>query len=38
MLQGTKAMKLSEVPRWLATLIIRSMKVLSAFPPIGVLS
>jgi len=36
MLHGTKARKISEAPRWLATLIIRPMEVLNVHPPIGV--
>ena len=34
----TKVGKVSEVPRWLASLIIRSMKVSRAFSPVGVSS
>jgi len=38
MLQGTEDDKVSEVPRWSTTLIMRSIEVLSVFPPIGVSS
>jgi len=39
MLQGTKAGKVTKVPRALTILILRSMLViLSVFPPIGVSS
>jgi len=37
-LQGTEDGKVSEVLMWLATLIIRSMEVLSVFPPIEISS
>ena len=38
MLQGIEAEKVNEVPRWLVILIIRSVEVLSVFPPIGISS
>jgi len=37
-LQGTKVGNVSEVPKLLATLIIRSMEVVSVFPSVGVSS
>ena len=36
MMHGTKAGKVSEAPRCLATLIIRPTEVLNVHPPIGV--
>jgi len=38
MLQWTKLGKVSEEPRWLATLIIGSMEALAAYPPTRVSS
>jgi len=38
MLQVIEVEKVNEVPRWLVVLIIRSIKVLNVFPPIGISS